>query len=235
MHTDSNVKKSKLGLLSGLENDWSVVGSRRKQKFLLVFGVKSSTSLIEFKIACGDTGVNWLVSRARITKIENYMKIIVSNKFAKLLTRGYVSKLSWLMRVSYGWSCVCDEMSVGDYNVNKICDSRECLVFTWQEVQSRKWLFSHLYLYMELLYSSFRHLGRTFVATSGVLSVSHVFANINLVNRYDILQHGSSNVYDKALASVSPAGDVVQGNNKVLSIKQRSLRIGTWNLRFTQR
>ena len=175
MHTDSNVKKSELGLLSGLENDWSVVGSRRKQKFLLVFGVKSSTSLIEFKIACGDIGLNWLVSRARINKLGNHMKIIVSNKFAKLLTPGYVSKLSRLMRVSYGWRCVCDEMSVGDYNVNKKC------------------------------------------------------GNIKLVNRYDILQHESSNVYDKALASVSPACDVAQGNNKVLSIKQRGLRIGTWN------
>ena len=79
------------------------------------------------------------------------------------------------MRVSYEWRCVCDEMSVGDYNVNKKCD------------------------------------------------------NIKLVNRYDILQHESSNVYDKALASVSPACDVAQGNNKVLSIKQRGLRIGTWN------
>ena len=26
------------------------------------------------------------------------------------------------MHVSYGWSCVCDEMSVGDCNGNKKCD-----------------------------------------------------------------------------------------------------------------
>ena len=50
------------------------------------------------------------------------MRSIISNKFAKLLTREYVSKLSRIMRVSYGWWCVCDEMSVGDYNVNKKCD-----------------------------------------------------------------------------------------------------------------
>ena len=57
-----------------------------------------------------------------------------------------------------------------------LIDCRECLVFTWQAVQSRKWLSSHLYLYMGLLYSSFRNLGVTFVATSGVLSVSRTFA-----------------------------------------------------------
>ena len=56
---------------------------------------------------------------------------------------------------------MCDEMSVGDYNVNRKCDS------------------------------------------------------IKLVNRYDILQHESINKYDKALASVSPACDVAQSNNKV--------------------
>ena len=91
MHTDSNVQKNELGLLSGLENDWSVVGSRKKQKFLLVFGVKSSTSFIELKFACDDVGLNWLVSRARINKIGNHMKSIVSNKSAKLLTPEYVS------------------------------------------------------------------------------------------------------------------------------------------------
>ena len=53
--------------------------------------------------------------------------------------------------------------------------------------------------------------------------------NTKLVNRHDILQHESSNVYDKALASASQACDVAQGNNKVLNIKRRGLRIGTWN------
>ena len=33
----------------------------------------------------------------------------------------------------------------------------------------------------------------------------------------------------KALVSVSPACDVAQGNNNVLTIKQKGLRIGTWN------
>ena len=89
MYTDSNV--SKLGSLSGLENDWSVVKSRRKQKFLLVFSIKNSTSLIKFKIECGDSGLNWLVLRASITTLRNHMRMNVSNKFAKLLTREYVS------------------------------------------------------------------------------------------------------------------------------------------------
>ena len=49
------------------------------------------------------------------------------------------------------------------------------------------------------------------------------------MNRYDALQHDSSNEYDKDLASVSPACDVAQGNNNILNIKQRVLRIGRWN------
>ena len=36
-------------------------------------------------------------------------------------------------------------------------------------------------------------------------------------------------MYDKTLASVNPACDVALENNKVLNIKQRGLRIGTWN------
>ena len=103
------------------------------------------------------------------------MKIIISNKFAKLLTCECVSKLSRLMRVSYGWWCVSDVMSVDDNNVNKKCD------------------------------------------------------NMKPVNRYDILQHESSDVYDKDLATVSPACEVAEGNNKVLNIKQRGLTIGSQN------
>ena len=103
------------------------------------------------------------------------MRIIVSNKFAKLLTRERVSKLSLLMRVSYGLHCMCDEMSVGEYNVNKNCN------------------------------------------------------NINLVHRYDRLQHENCYKYDKALVSVSPICDVAKGNNNVLNIKQQGSRIGTWN------
>ena len=71
--------------------------------------------------------------------------------------------------------CVCNAMSVGDYNVTKKCD------------------------------------------------------NIKLVNRHDMIQHESSNVYDKALVTVSPTCGVAQGNNNALKIKQRSSRIGTWN------
>ena len=95
------------------------------------------------------------------------MRIIVSKKFAKLLTCEYVRKLSRLMHASDEWRCVHDEMGAGDYNVNKKCD------------------------------------------------------NIKLVNKYAILPHESSDEYDKALASVSPACDVAQGINKVLNIKQR--------------
>ena len=36
---------------------WSIVERRRKQKTLLIFGVKASSSLLEFKIACGDIGL----------------------------------------------------------------------------------------------------------------------------------------------------------------------------------
>ena len=102
MHTDSDVERSELGSLSGLKHDWSVVGSRSKPNFHLVYGIKYSTSLIEFKIACGDIGLNWLVSRASISRLGNHVRIIVSNKFAKLVTREYVTKLSQLILVSYG-------------------------------------------------------------------------------------------------------------------------------------
>ena len=159
------------------DDDWSIVRDRRKQKFLLVFGVKDSTSLVEFKIACGDIGLNWLVSRAFIRRLGNHMRVSVNNKFVKLLTREFVSRLSRLMRVKYGWRCVCDEMNVGDRNVNAKCD------------------------------------------------------NILLVNRFDSLQCGSNNESDDAFESVGVnlTGDVTQGKNKVSKIKQRGLRIGTWN------
>ena len=44
--------------------------------------------------------------------------------------------------------------------------------------------------------------------------------NIKLVNRYDMLQHESSNEYDKALVSVhvSIICDVAKGNNNVVKI-----------------
>ena len=104
MHTAAvrNVNERELGLLSGRDNDWSIVRSRRRQKFLLVFGVKHSTSSVEFKIACGDIGLNWLVSRASIRKLGNHVRISISNKFVRFFTSEYVSKLFRLMRVSYG-------------------------------------------------------------------------------------------------------------------------------------
>ena len=58
----------------------------------MVFSVKNSTSLIEFKIAYGDIGLNGLVLRVSIVRLGNHMRTIVSNKFAKLLTCKYVSK-----------------------------------------------------------------------------------------------------------------------------------------------
>ena len=50
MHTDNKVNENKLRSLLGPENDWSIVGSCRRQKFLLVFGikVKNSTLLVKF-------------------------------------------------------------------------------------------------------------------------------------------------------------------------------------------
>ena len=44
---------------------------------------------------------------------------------------------------------------------------------------------------------------------------------IKLENMYDMLQHESSNKYEKALASVSPACDVAHDHSNVLDIKQR--------------
>ena len=87
----------------------------------MVFGIKYSTSLIELKIGSGDIGPNWLVSRVPTSRLGTHMTIIVSNKFANLLTCEYVSKLSRCkLPVAV---CVCDEMSVGDYNVNSKCDN----------------------------------------------------------------------------------------------------------------
>ena len=44
-----------------------------------------------------------------------------------------------------------------------------------------------------------------------------------------MLEHESSNEYEKALVSVSPACDVAEGNKNVLNIKQIGLRVCTWN------
>ena len=66
--------------MSDIESGWSIVEHRRKQKVLLVFGVKASTSLVEFKIACGDIGLNWLISRACVRRFGNHMKISVAKQ-----------------------------------------------------------------------------------------------------------------------------------------------------------
>ena len=62
-----NGTKKLQGLLSDVQNDWSILEDYRKRKFLLVFRVKDSTSLVEFKIVCGNMRLNWLISRAHIS------------------------------------------------------------------------------------------------------------------------------------------------------------------------
>ena len=88
--------------LSDIENSWSIVEHQRKQKVLLVFSVKASTSLIEFRIACSNIGLNWLISRACVCRYGNHMKISVNSKFVKYFTCEYVSRLSKLTCISYG-------------------------------------------------------------------------------------------------------------------------------------
>ena len=51
------------------------------------------------------------------------MRINVKETFARLLTREYISKLSRLRRMNYGWRCVYDKLHVGANNVNKTCDN----------------------------------------------------------------------------------------------------------------
>ena len=54
MTTNNVVVNTEWESLSGIESGWSNVERRRKQKVLLIFGVKASTSLIKFKITCGN-------------------------------------------------------------------------------------------------------------------------------------------------------------------------------------
>ena len=56
MYACTDVSVREFGAYAGLESDWSIVESCRKQKFMLVFDVKDWTTLIEFKIACGNIG-----------------------------------------------------------------------------------------------------------------------------------------------------------------------------------
>ena len=106
------------GFLSDFQNDWSIIEDHKKRKFLLVFGVKDCTSLVEFKIACAGIGLNWLISGAYIHRFGNHMRISIRNRFVRLFTPEYVSRLSRLMHVKYGWRCVCNEMSMGIYTCN---------------------------------------------------------------------------------------------------------------------
>ena len=73
---------------------------------MLVFGMKDSTTLIECKIAGGDIGLKWLVLGTIIRRLGNHMRIFVKDRFAKVFTHNYVSRLSRLMCVRYGWCCV---------------------------------------------------------------------------------------------------------------------------------
>ena len=71
--------------LPDVKSSWSVVKYRTKQKLLLVFGDKQSTSPVEFKIACGVIGLNSLISREFIRRLGNHMRITVNNTFANLI------------------------------------------------------------------------------------------------------------------------------------------------------
>ena len=103
----------------GLESDWSIIESRRKHKVLLVFGVKDSTTSIDFEIAWGNIGFKWLVLRTVIRRLGNHMRVFVKDRFAKVFSQNYVGRLSRLTCVRYGWRCVCDEVSVG---LSKVCE-----------------------------------------------------------------------------------------------------------------
>ena len=80
--TDESVRE--FDASAGLESDWSIIESRRKQKFLLVFDVKDSTTLIKFKIARGDIRFKWLVSGTIIHMLESHVRIFVKDRFAKV-------------------------------------------------------------------------------------------------------------------------------------------------------
>ena len=64
-----------------------IVESHRKQNFLLFFGVKDSTMLVEFKIVCGNLGLDCLVLRTVVHILGNHMGITAKDRFAKILLR----------------------------------------------------------------------------------------------------------------------------------------------------
>ena len=63
--------------------------------------------------------------------------------------------------------------------------------------------------------------------------------NVELVNRFNLLQdevngeHGANGEFEKTfeIVNVNPTHTVVSCNKKLLNIKQRGLRIGTWKIR----
>ena len=124
-HVLSRVKRTEGELLSDVEGGWSTVETRRKQKFLWVFGVRDSASIVEFKLACGDIGLSWLVSRTFIKRIGRHIRININKTIARYLIRESVARISRRMRVNYGWRCVCDESCVDAINANKTRDSIE--------------------------------------------------------------------------------------------------------------
>ena len=54
MYPFVNVNAKESGLSAGVESDWLITETHRKQNFLLVFSLKDSTLLVHFKIACGN-------------------------------------------------------------------------------------------------------------------------------------------------------------------------------------
>ena len=119
MPVDNNVFDAEWELAFAWRRERLVIcWSSQKTKDLYDFRCKkNSTSLIEFKIACGDIGLSLLISRAYIHIIGIHMRINVSNKLAVFLTREYVSRLSKHMRLNYGWYCVYDGLCVKVNNV----------------------------------------------------------------------------------------------------------------------
>ena len=93
MRLCNDASENELGWSAGSKSSWSIVEGHMKQNFLLVFGVKDSTTLVEFKIACGDIVLNWLVRRTIVRRLGNHTRIGVKDRFAKFF-RNYVRKLS---------------------------------------------------------------------------------------------------------------------------------------------
>ena len=75
----NDASENELGWSAGSESGYSIVEGRTKQNFLLVFGVKDWTTLVEFKIACGDIGLILLVRRTIVRKLGNHTRITVKD------------------------------------------------------------------------------------------------------------------------------------------------------------